>query len=134
MKVLEIKHDSALKAHSAADDAGKKLLENLLGPEVFKIKKEKVTDRVKTFEDACAEVGEDPTDENFSEGTVDEIAYKKIKVIVRALNEGWKPDWNNSNQYKWYPWFYLNEPSGFRFGARATFVRLRTRPAVRGFA
>jgi|GEM_PF-184966 len=73
-----------------------------------------IVGRVKTFENACAEVGEDPNDYNFSEGTPDEIAYKKLKVIAKALNNGWEPDWNNGNQAKWYPWFYLDTP-GFRF-------------------
>ena len=30
-------------------------------------------------------------------------------VIVKALNDGWIPDWDDSNQYKYYPWFYLGE-------------------------
>jgi hypothetical protein len=114
MKVLEINHENALSAHKAADDAGKRLLENLLGPDVFKKASGKITDRIKTFEDACAALEEDPDDNQFTDGEPDEIAYRKIKVIARALNEGWKPNWNNSNEYKWYPWFYLNNP-GFRF-------------------
>ena len=34
-------------------------------------------------------------------------------VIIKALNDGWIPDWNDSNQYKYYPWFCLGE--NFRF-------------------
>lgn len=45
--------------------------------------------------------------------STDEIAYKKLKIIVRALNEGWEPDYNDENQRKWYPWFWLDAP-GFR--------------------
>lgn len=30
--------------------------------------------------------------------------YKMI-IIAKALNEGWKPNWNNDNEYKYYPWF-----------------------------
>jgi hypothetical protein len=71
--------------------------------------------KIKTFEDACSAANEDPNDPKFSTGTVDEIAFKKLKVITKALNPvGFKPDWNNSNQYKWTPWFYMNSP-GFRF-------------------
>ena len=73
-----------------------------------------ITGRVKTFEGACAEVGEDPHDEKFSDGEPDELAYRKLKVIAKALNNGWVPDWNNGNQSKWYPWFYMDSP-GFRF-------------------
>lgn len=80
------------------------------------MKTEKVTDRIKTYEDACAELGINPIDESvlFSNGfTKDEIAYRKIKTITEALNEGWKPNWNDENQKKWIPWFYPNSSSGF---------------------
>ena len=29
------------------------------------------------------------------------IALTKLTVIIEALNDGWKPDFNNSNQKKW---------------------------------
>lgn len=92
--------------------ADRNLLEQLLGKDFFS---QKITDRIKTFEDACDEIGIDPNDSNFSTGTPDEIALKKIKVVRNALNpKGWAPDWNNGSQRKWAPWFYLNNP-GFRF-------------------
>ena len=31
----------------------------------------------------------------------DEIARRKLETIAAALNEGWKPDWNNTDQYKY---------------------------------
>ena len=34
-------------------------------------------------------------------------------VIIKALNDGWIPDWNDDNQYKYCPWFYLGE--GFSY-------------------
>lgn len=36
-------------------------------------------------------------------------------IICRALNEGWTPDWNDSNQAKWYPYFDMRSKSGFGF-------------------
>jgi hypothetical protein len=47
--------------------------------------------------------------------TADEIAYRQVKMIVEALNEGWTPDWSNSNQPKYYPWFVMSSPSGSGF-------------------
>ena len=43
------------------------------------------------------------------------IAQAKLIIIAEAMNDGWKPDWNNSDEWKYYPWFWMNEP-GFRFG------------------
>ncbi len=76
----------------------------------------KITDRVKTFEDACEVLGIESFHESFQEGTPDEIAYKKLKVIVAALNEGWKPNWNNLNEAKWQPYFDMRG-SGLVFHA-----------------
>ena len=108
---ITIKKENAIAAFNKADTAGKALLEALLGKETFS---QKITDRVKTFEDACAVAGEDPLNENFSTGSDDEIAYKKLKVVVKALNEGATLDYGNKNQQKWSPWFEY-AGSGFRF-------------------
>lgn len=61
-----------------------------------------VTERIKTFEDACKELGnEHPFVRTYNEyarnmseenkNDVDVIAYLKLRIIVAALNEGWKP-------------------------------------------
>jgi hypothetical protein len=44
------------------------------------------------------------------------IAVAKLIIISEALNDGWEPDWNDDEEYKYYPWFYMDKP-GFRFGA-----------------
>ena len=71
-----------------------------------------ITERVKTFDDACCVVGFWP--EISEKDMPDEIAYKKLKVVIRALNEDWEPNWENENEYKWYPYF---KASPFGFGA-----------------
>ena len=80
-------------------------------------KKGKVTDRVKTYEDACKELGRQPYNEDqlMTLGlTKNDIAYQKMVVIVEALNEGWKPDVCDRNVCRWFPWFTPNgSPSSF---------------------
>ena len=76
-----------------------------------------VTERIKTFEDACNELGEENvlvqayrTAEFNTSGNQndvsDVVAYLKLRVIAEALNEGWKPQFTK-DEYRWYPWFYL---------------------------
>ena len=77
-------------------------------------------ENINTFEDACKIVRENPTDKKFKEGTKDEIAYKKLKVIIKAANGNWVPDWNNSNEYKYYPYFTVSAGFGFS-NARSVF-------------
>lgn len=80
---------------------------------------EEITDRVKTYEDACKVLGVEPINEQNAKAQgfrSDEIARRKLETIAAALNEGWKPDWNNTDQYKYYPYFYIQENAN---GARA---------------
>ena len=76
-----------------------------------------VTERIKTFEDACNELGEDnplvqayrSADFNTSgnsKDVLDVIAYLKLRIIAAALNEGWEPQFTEE-EYRWFPWFYL---------------------------
>lgn len=64
-----------------------------------------VTERIKTYEDACRELDIPLIPERCEHMTEDEMAYCSLKAIAKALNEGWEPDWSNRNQEKWYPWF-----------------------------
>lgn len=36
-------------------------------------------------------------------------------MVAKAINKGWEPDWNNSNQYKWWPYFDLSSGFGFSY-------------------
>lgn len=77
-------------------------------------KPKNIMDRVKSFEDACEVLGSNP--DIFTEyDTDDEVAYKKLKVITRALNENWKKDWSNSNEYIYFPWFEMDKKPGSSF-------------------
>ncbi|MDR1553337.1 MAG: hypothetical protein LBS69_07740 [Prevotellaceae bacterium] len=70
-----------------------------------------ITKQVKSYEDACKVLGIEPVADEVllkSGFTKDEIAYRKLKTIAKALNEGWEPDWANRNEYKYWPWFLFD--------------------------
>ena len=118
MQLLVIDSKNAAKVYREAGPELKAKIVETFGQSVTG---GKVTDRIKTFEDACNELGINA--EAFVQAIgyiepADELAYRKLKVIVKALNEGWTPDWDNTTQKKWRPWFYLNSP-GFRFSDSA---------------
>ena len=118
-ETLEITRQAAIKAHDEASTKGKTLLENLFGKRVFQ---KDIKERIKTFDDVIRELGDDP--EEFKNAISimeepDEIAYVKLKLIAKALNEGWTPDWSNGEWDKWYPWFKMDDSSSagrFSFG------------------
>jgi hypothetical protein len=90
---------------------------------VTKSKKSAITESafdfktIKTFEDACAKEGINPelSLSMFTEEFLKPItAAYKLMVIYKAINNGWRPDWNKLNQAKYYPWFEVLS-SGFGF-------------------
>lgn len=87
----------------------------------FKEKPKNVMERIKTINDVLADHGLTP--HQFSimtkETLPDESAYMLLKLLCKSLNEGWTPDWNNSNEGKYYPYFYMGGSSGFRFNVCA---------------
>jgi hypothetical protein len=117
METVTLKKDELLKAFNEGSDSEKKLL-TALYPSYLTL--QKITDRVKTFEDARWIVKPSPSLQAILDYKgVDPIcimaqALAKIAIITEALNEGWKPDFNDSTQYKWYPYFRMDSP-GFRF-------------------
>ncbi len=77
-----------------------------------------VTERIKTFEDACndlnrrAQAGDKLANELMidlwfnSPRTPDLLAYIQLRIITYALNEGWVPQFTE-DEYRYYPYFYL---------------------------
>jgi hypothetical protein len=78
---------------------------------------------IKTFEDACKKAGVDTAalpdisaiPEEFRKPIV--AAYK-LMIIYKAINNGWRPDWNKMNHWKYYPWYGVLS-SGFGFSRSA---------------
>lgn len=74
-----------------------------------------VIERVKTFEDAVKELGDnhplvniyDTITNEYSEDEMKPVVdYIKVCIIVAALNEGWVPQFIDGEE-RWYPWFWL---------------------------
>lgn len=81
----------------------------------FKAKKKSVLD-IKSVDDLLAYNG--ISIHHFNANNIvcdtDEVAYRILKMVAKSLNEGWEPDWNNDNEPKYVPWFYMGGSSGFR--------------------
>nr|DAH42803.1 MAG TPA: hypothetical protein [Caudoviricetes sp.] len=86
-----------------------------------------VTERIKTFEDACNELGENHpmvsaynsliTRANGGQSLVewmgkDVVAFLKLRIITEALNEGWHPKFTE-DEFRYYPWFYFYTTEGY---------------------
>lgn len=120
---MEIKQENIIAAYNTADDNGKRIIAALFGEEAVQAAttsdKRPVTERIVTFEDACAELGEyHPCVAAWNEyknttmacesntEAAGITAYMKLHVICAALNEGWKPEFTE-DEWRYYPWFFL---------------------------
>lgn len=113
---LTITKEAAAQAFKNADKKGQKLLTDLFGEKNLSLE---ITDRVKTLEDALEIAGEDAQGmllgyKGSNKDMIAASAFAKLTLIARVLNEGWVPDWSDSNQYKYYPYFKAKE-AGFGF-------------------
>ena len=89
---------------------------------------------IKSYEDACKVLGVQPISENAvaafpAEDRKSMLAYHKLTIIARAINGGWKPDWNNRSQYKYYPVFYY-ENAGLSFAYTLTHAASTTNASI----
>ncbi len=112
---MDIKQENIIAAYETATESGKSLLQALfpdlsLGQTQQPTDNRPITERIKTWEDACLASGNDPQayedwldDQNLMP---DERAYLKLHIIVSVLNEGWVPKFT-ANERRWYPWFLL---------------------------
>lgn len=111
--------ESIIKAYNIAKETGAdsicKVLEALYPNVDFTAKDDRpVTERIKTFEDALSELGNDhPLVDNYyqwAENVEDNDpnlrAFLMLRIITAALNESWEPQFSE-DEYRWYPWFVL---------------------------
>ena len=112
-ETIKINKENVIAAYLAASEDKQELLKLLFGEELFNPKD--VTERIKTFEDACRELeerGDDVLVRQYHSVTATDIvdanlnAYLKLRIICAALNEGWEPKFTEKER-RYYPWIWL---------------------------
>lgn len=114
-EIIEIKRDDLRELYQVltnypaiSKEQVKNEMHKVFGEDTFKPKD--IMERVKTFEDACRELGLDSEDleQKWRDNNLmpDEIAYQKLRIICAALNEGWEPQFTE-DEWRYYPWFWL---------------------------
>ena len=72
---------------------------------------------VKSFEDACEflDLDSDEIENKWKYGylTGAQITALKLELCIKAINEGWKPNWKDLNQSKWYNWLEFKNGGWF---------------------
>lgn len=98
---IELSQSEIDEMIKASDAAQLKVLKKF-----FSLPKD-IRDKVKSFLDACNVLGVDPKTVYHSSDSPMDVAFKKIKIIIKALNEGWWPNFENESEYKYWNYFKL---------------------------
>lgn len=118
MDKIEIKKETVFSAYKNANKEEKEFLEHMFGGDIFK--QLNVQIRIKTFKDALDELhSRSDNGDNHAKILIDEynyiarnsvscdlLAYCKLRIITEALNEGWRPKFNQGEK-RFYPNFRL---------------------------
>lgn len=121
-EIIEVKRDDLRELYQVltnypaiSKEQVKNEMHKVFGEDTFKPKD--IMERVKTFEDACRELGEDhPFVRSYNgyannihednKNDTDILAYLKLRIICAALNEGREPQFTE-DELRYYPWFWL---------------------------
>lgn len=114
-QTLALNRENVVKAYLAGDNSVKTVLRTMFPTVDFDsgtaADNRPITERVKTFDDACRLVEGKTAAEWEEENETDKmdadvLAYLKLRIVCAALNEGWEPRfvWD---EWRWYPWHYL---------------------------
>lgn len=120
---MEIKKENIMNAYKSGNNSVKEMLRTMFPDIEFEAAqgadKRPVTERIKTFEDACSELGEEHPfvkawnsfcgcyEDCYGDRDIADLtAYYKLRIITAALNEGWQPKFTE-DECRWYPWFWL---------------------------
>jgi hypothetical protein len=98
---VELTSDEVNEMFKASDDNQKNILDKFL------IRDNGVMDKVTSYKTACKVLGIEPNHKT---------SYERLTTIIKALNNGWKPNFKDSNERKYYNYFHNNQ-SGFSFYA-----------------
>jgi len=65
-----------------------------------------IRDKVKCFLDACSILNINPTTVYSETDSIGDKAFKRLKIMVKALNEGWYPNWEDGSRV-WMNYFRM---------------------------
>jgi len=114
MCTIKLNATQVAAIYKGGNEEARKALKDSLGEQFSTILP--ITDRIKTFEDAVGELGNEhplvKVYQSIKYGYCSEfvgkdlLAYTKLSIICEALNEGWHPQFS-LDEYRWYPYYKL---------------------------
>lgn len=116
MSTINLTATQVASLYQGGDKSAREIIKSALGDKFYEVLP--ITERVKTFDDAVKELGEDnPTVRAYmsakygyssisDETCPDVMAYLQLRIITEALNEGWRPQFTEGER-RWYPYYRI---------------------------
>ena len=114
MCTIKLNATQVAAIYKGGNEEARKALKDSLGEQFSTILP--ITERVKTFEDAVGELGNEhplvKVYQSIKYGYCSELvgkdllAYTKLSIICEAINEGWHPQFT-PDERRWYPYYEL---------------------------
>ena len=108
---VTINKENIINLYNDASGEQKELLRHMFGNDMFQQKD--IRDKIKTFDDALHKLGDKHELVKDYKNlivcgcvTKDIIAFAKLRIIAEALNEGWKPTFDDG-ECRYYPFFKI---------------------------
>jgi len=138
MDTIKLEKKEVIRAYRNANEEGKKLLKSVFGADIFNVS---IQDRIKTFQDACDELGEGHPfvqayrnwETNGLNNQPDIEAYLKLRIIAAALNEGWEPKFTE-DEWRYSPYFVFYTQEEFDKMSEETKARVVRRSYNNAYA
>ena len=108
---VTINKENIINLYNDASGEQKELLRHMFGNDMFQQKD--IRDKIKTFDDALHKLGDKHELVKDYKNlivcgcvTKDIIAFAILRIIAEALNDGWKPTFNDG-EHRYYPMVYI---------------------------
>ena len=92
---IELTSEEVNEMFNASDAKQKSILNSYL-----KEIRAGIMSKVTSYEDACKVLNLDINESK--------TPYERLCIIIKALNEGWYPDFKNGDEYKFYNYFHMD--------------------------
>lgn len=116
MEKIEVKKKNLEAAYKVASANTKEVLVTLFGEGAVKPEKPNYSDyhNIKTMDDVFAATGVDKEEfeQKIADLPEDVQAYMLLRLIRQALNPTWKPNWADTDEWKYFPYFSIEIPAG----------------------
>ena len=123
---IEIEKSNLVAAYNVAAGNVKQVLLTMFGKDAVMPDKPDYSDyhNIKTMDDVFAATGcnKEEFEKKLADLPEDVQAFMLLRLIRKALNPTWIPNWADTDEYKYFPYFSIEIPAGVGSASYGSFL------------